>query len=117
RKARDRAFGTSDSKRSAQFGSERELYAKKMQAFEAAQQLKQQPASGQQAPTAQPSTGHPLAQQSSVLQPAAPRPGARPPLAMIDLPGPRGPVSVQVLIDDITTQDVDVLVNSTNRRL
>lgn len=87
RNARDRIFGTSDAKRLKQFTSERELYAKKMA----------------------------LAEMPMNHRPQTARP--RPPLAEVVLPGRHGPVRVRVLVDDITTQQVDVLINSTNRNL
>jgi len=97
RNARDRTFGTSDLKRSKQFSMERDHYDIKMREFERARSAQAQ---GAQAPRVE-----------------APRVEARGVAARVDLPGPDGPVTVRVVIDDITTQDVDVLINSTNRNL
>ena len=105
RKARDRAFGVSDQKRSRQYVNERELHALKLQAIEGA--------GGAWA------SGVAKAQATGWLtgSPGPATPAGRRPLAQVRIDGRHGPVSVRVLLADITEQAVDVLVNSTNRRL
>lgn len=92
--ARDRTYGASDVKRSAQFFRERELHDMKVQEYEGTKNWNADLAGS---------------------RPAAPSP--RSPLSQVTLAGPTGPVNVTVILDDITTQEVDVLVNSTNRNL
>ncbi|HZJ09195.1 MAG TPA: macro domain-containing protein, partial [Trueperaceae bacterium] len=123
--ARDRTYGASDSKRSMQFSKERELHSLKMREVEAARQQGAADAAASAGPAkaaatlganATGSEGAPGAG-TTVGRRRAAGPALRRPLTAVEMIGPNGAVNVQVMVDDITTQDVDVLVNSSNRRL
>lgn len=108
RKARDRAFGTSDAKRMVQLRMERELHAKKMIDVHRPGEFGQEMMARQATPSNHAGTSRRTA--------PGPNPVGRT-VAHASLAGHHGPVDVRVIVGDITEQSVDVLVNSTNRKL